>query len=78
MGFICCTINLSLTLKEEYTIRMAINILRSKLEEVIKNWRKLSNEEVHNFYYTPAAIKCMKRAQGTRVEFVQKFVRKRK
>jgi hypothetical protein len=55
---------------------MAISIVGSTLEEVIKSWRKLRNEEVHNFYYTPAAIKCMKRAQGTRAEFVQKFVRK--
>jgi hypothetical protein len=46
----------SLTLKEEHRLRVFENrvlrrIFGPKRDEVIGNWRKLNNEELHNLYY---------------------------
>jgi hypothetical protein len=45
----------SLTLREEHRLRVFENrvlrrIFRPKRDEVIGGWRKLHNEELHNFY----------------------------
>ena len=56
----------SLTLREEHRLRMfdnreLWNIFRSKIDEVVGNWRRLLNEELHdlllNRYYWDLQIK---------------------
>jgi hypothetical protein len=57
--------NLSLTLKEEYKVRMfEIRVLRRmfrpKRDEVIGGWRKLHNEELRNLYCSRSIIRMIK------------------
>jgi hypothetical protein len=52
----------SLTLREEYILRVFENrvmrrIFGSKREEVMGEWRKLHNEELHNLYSYPDIIR---------------------
>jgi hypothetical protein len=52
-------------LREDRILRMLENrvlrgIFRPKREEVAGGWRKLHNEELHNFYISPNIIKVMK------------------
>jgi hypothetical protein len=56
IAFICSMIHSSLSLEEGCKIKMGINILGTKSEEVIKSWRKLRNEEVHNLCYTAVVV----------------------
>jgi hypothetical protein len=56
---------LSLTLREEHRLRVFENrklrrISGPKRDEVIRGWRKLHNEELHNFYCSPSIIKMIK------------------
>jgi hypothetical protein len=55
----------SLTLREEHRLRAFGNrVLRTifgpKRDEVTGDWRKLHNEELHNFYSSPNIIKTIK------------------
>jgi hypothetical protein len=55
----------SLTLREEHKLRVCEKrVLRrisgSKRDEVMGNWRKLHNEELHNLYSSPGIIRMTK------------------
>jgi hypothetical protein len=55
----------SLTLRKEHRLRVFQNrVLRRifglKREEVIGGWRKLHNEELRNFYFSPIVIGMIK------------------
>jgi hypothetical protein len=55
----------SLTLREENRLRIFENrvlrkIFRPKRDEVTGGWRKLHNEELHNFYSSPNIIRMIK------------------
>jgi hypothetical protein len=55
----------SLILREErrlkvFESRMLIRIFRPKWGEVMGGWRKLHNEELHNFYSLPSIIRIIK------------------
>jgi hypothetical protein len=52
----------SLTLREEHRLRVFENrvlrrIFERKRDEVTGDWRKLHNEELHNFYSSPNIIR---------------------
>jgi hypothetical protein len=54
----------SLTLREEHRLRVFENrvlrrILGPKRDEVIGDWRKLHNEELHNVYSSPSIIRMI-------------------
>jgi hypothetical protein len=56
---------LSLTLREEHRLRMFENrvlrrIFGPKRYEVMGEWRKLHNEELHNLYSSPDIIRQVK------------------
>jgi hypothetical protein len=53
------------TLKEEHGLRLFENrvlsrIFRPKTEEETRGWRRLHNEELHNFYASPNVIRAVK------------------
>jgi hypothetical protein len=55
----------SLTLREEHRLRVFENrvlrrIFGPKRDEVMGDWRKLHNEELHNLYSPPNIIRMMK------------------
>jgi hypothetical protein len=55
----------SLALREKHRLRVFGNrVLRKifgpKRDEVIGGWRKLYNEELHNFYCSPSIIRMIK------------------
>jgi hypothetical protein len=55
----------SLTLREEHRLRVFENrVLRGifgpKRDEVMGEWRKLHNEELHNLYSSPGIIRQVK------------------
>jgi hypothetical protein len=55
----------SLTLRQEHRLRLFENrvlgrIFGPKGDEVIQGWRKLHNEEIHNFYPSPSIIRMIK------------------
>jgi hypothetical protein len=55
----------SLTLREEHILKVFENgvlrrILGPKRDEVMGEWRKLHNEELHNFYSSPDIIRQVK------------------
>jgi hypothetical protein len=55
----------SLTLKEEHRLgvfenRLLRRIFGSKRDEVTGEWRKLHNEELHDFYSSPSIIRVIK------------------
>jgi hypothetical protein len=55
----------SLTLREEHRLRVFENkvlrrIFEQKRDEVTGYWRKLHNEELHNFYSSPSIIRMVK------------------
>jgi hypothetical protein len=54
----------SLTLREENRLRV-LRILRPKRDEVTGGWRKLHNEELHNFYSSPSIIRTIKSRRMT-------------
>jgi hypothetical protein len=56
---------LSLTLREEYRLRVFENrvlrrIFAPKRDDVTGGWRKLPNEELHNLYSSPSIIRMIK------------------
>jgi hypothetical protein len=56
----------SLTLREEHRLRGVFEnrvlrrIFRPKRDEVTGGWRKLHNEELQNWYYSPSIIRMIK------------------
>jgi hypothetical protein len=40
--------------------RVLRGIFRPRRDEVMGGWRKLHNEELHNFYYSPSVIEIIK------------------
>jgi hypothetical protein len=55
----------SLTLREEHGLRVFENwvlrrIFGPKSNEVVRGWRKLHNEELHNLYCSPSIIRIIK------------------
>jgi hypothetical protein len=46
----------SLTIREEYRLRVLRKISGLKRDVVAGGWRKLHNEELHNFYSSPDII----------------------
>jgi hypothetical protein len=55
----------SLTLREEHRLKVFENrvlrrIFGPKRDEVTGKWRKLLNEELHDFYSSPSIIRIMK------------------
>jgi hypothetical protein len=55
----------SLTLRDEHRLRVFENRVLWRLfgpnrDEVIGEWRKLHNEELHNLYYSPDIIRQIK------------------
>jgi hypothetical protein len=44
------------TLKEEHRLR----VFGPKRDEVLRGWRKLHNEELHDFYFLPSIIRKIK------------------
>jgi hypothetical protein len=55
----------SLTLREEHRLRVFENrvlrrIFRPKRDEVMGEWRKLHNEELHDLYSSPDVIRQVK------------------
>jgi hypothetical protein len=56
---------LSLTLREEHRLRVFENrvlrrIFGPKRDEMAGEWRKLHNEELHDFYSSPSIIRIIK------------------
>jgi hypothetical protein len=55
---------LSLTLREEYRLRVfenrALRKVRPKRDEGTAGWRKLHNEELRDLYSSPNVIRIMK------------------
>jgi hypothetical protein len=55
----------SLTLRETHRLRVFENrvlkrIFDPKRDEVMGDWRKLHNEELHNLYFSPNIIRMIK------------------
>jgi hypothetical protein len=55
----------SLTLREEHRLRVFENRILSRIfgperDEVVGEWRKLDNEELHNLYSSPDIIRQIK------------------
>jgi hypothetical protein len=53
------------TLREEHRVwvfgnRVLRRIFRPKMDEIIRVWRKLHNEELHNSYSSPSIIRTIK------------------
>jgi hypothetical protein len=53
----------SLTLREEHRLRVfenrVLNICGPKRDEVMGEWRKLRNEELHDLYSSPSIIRII-------------------
>jgi hypothetical protein len=55
----------SLTIREQHRLRVFENrvlrrIFGPKRDKVIRDWRKLHNEELHNLYSSPSIIRIIK------------------
>jgi hypothetical protein len=55
----------SLTLREEHRLRVFENRVLRRIfgpmrDEVIRGWRKLHNEQLHNLYCSPSIIRIIK------------------
>jgi hypothetical protein len=50
----------SLILRKEHRLRVLRRINEPKRDEVTGGWRKLHNEELHNFYFSPNIIRTIK------------------
>jgi hypothetical protein len=60
-GFMTC----SLTVREEHRLRVSENrvlrrIFGPEREELVRNWRRLHNEELHNLYASPNIVRVIK------------------
>jgi hypothetical protein len=50
----------SLTVREEYKLRVLRRIFGPKRDRVKGGWRKLHTEELHNLYSSPRIIRIIK------------------
>jgi hypothetical protein len=50
----------SLTLREEHRLRVLRRIFGPKRDEVMGEWRKLHNEELHDLYSSPSIIRIIR------------------
>jgi hypothetical protein len=50
---------LSLILREEHRLRVLRRIFGPKRDEVMRGWRKLHNEELHDLYSLPSIIRII-------------------
>jgi hypothetical protein len=55
----------SLTLKEEHRLKVFVNRVLTRMfgpkrEEVVGNWRRLHNEELHNLYTSQNIMRVIK------------------
>jgi hypothetical protein len=57
--------------------RVLRRILGPKTDEVTGGWRKLHNEELHNFYFPPSLIRVSKSRRMRWVGHVARMVAKR-
>jgi hypothetical protein len=78
----CCLPTWSLTLREEYRLRLFENrvlrrILRPKRDEVTGGWRKLHNEELRDLYSLPNIITIIKSRRMRWVGHVARMEEKR-
>jgi hypothetical protein len=72
----------SLTLRDEHRLRVFENrVLRRisglRTDEVTGDWRKLHNEELHNFYSSPSIIRIIKSRRMRWAGHVARMVKKR-
>jgi hypothetical protein len=68
----------SLSLKEEHRLRVFENramrrIFGSKREEVVGDWRRLHNEELHNLYASPNTARLIKSRRIIRAGYVARM-----
>jgi hypothetical protein len=50
----------SLTLREEHRLRVLRRIFGPKRDEVMREWRKMHNEELRDLYSSPSIIRIIK------------------
>jgi hypothetical protein len=43
-----------------FQIRVLRSIFGPKMDDVVGDWRRLNNEELHNFYASPNIIRAIK------------------
>jgi hypothetical protein len=72
----------SLALREEHRLKVFENkvlrrILGPKRDEVTEGWRKLHNEELHDFYSSPSIIRIIKLRRMKWAEHVARMGEKR-
>jgi hypothetical protein len=72
-----------MTLREEHGLRVFENrvlrrIFGPKREEVKGNWRKLRNEDLHNFYSSPSKNRMIKSSRIRLAGHVARMGEKRK
>jgi hypothetical protein len=65
VSFGCGTPSLTFILREEHRLRVFVNRVLKRMfgpmrDEAIEVWRKLHNEELHNFYSSPGLIRMIK------------------
>jgi hypothetical protein len=63
----------SLTLREEHRLKVFENrvlrrIFGSKRDEVMSEWRKLHNKELHDLYSSPSIIRIIKSSQSAAIK----------
>jgi hypothetical protein len=79
--FACGSVR-SLTLREEHRLRVFENrvlrrIFGPKRDEVMGDWRKLHNEELHNLYSSPNIIRMIKSRRMRLAGYVARMGRRR-
>jgi hypothetical protein len=67
----------SLTLREEHRLRVLRRIFDPKRDEMTGGWRKLLNEELHNFYSPPNKIRTIKSRRMRWAGHIARMGRKR-
>jgi hypothetical protein len=67
---------LSLTLKKGHRLRVLRRIFGPKINEVIRRWRKLHNEELHRLYSSPSIIRIIKSRRIRRTGHIAQMERR--
>jgi hypothetical protein len=63
--------------RKEHRLRVLRRIFGPKRDEETGGWRKLHNEELHNFYYSPSIIRMIKSRRMRWAGHVARMVEKR-